>query len=106
MEARFPGAGRIRFVARLLPVRRGLALLFMSTLEAVVNDLARLPAPQLEEVARFVRARLPEAVLDARREHRLAALAATAGCLQEPGGEDFEKAVLAEAARVHPADWP
>ena len=54
----------------------------MSVLESIVKDLETLPAPKLAEVAHFV-----SRPNSRRREERLAALKATAGCLSgEEGG--------------------
>ena len=57
----------------------------MSVLESIVRDLEALPAPKLVEVARYVSRLNPR-----RREERLAAIKATAGCLSEEEGLAFE----------------
>jgi hypothetical protein len=67
----------------------------VSVIESIVRDLHELPTPQLVEVARYVHALNPKS-----RERRHAALLATAGCLAGEAGEDFERAVRAEADRI------
>ena len=72
----------------------------MSVLESIVKDLESLPAPKLVEVAHYVSNLNPK-----RREERLAALNATAGCLPGAEGEAFEKAVCEEGGRIDLDDW-
>lgn len=72
----------------------------MSVLESIVKDLETLPAPKLVEVARYVSRLNPR-----RREERLAALKATAGCLSGEEGAAFERAVREEGGRIDPDDW-
>lgn len=72
----------------------------MSVLESIVKDLETLPAPKLVEVAHYVSRLNPR-----RREERLTALRATAGCLSEEEGEAFEKAVREEGGRIDLNDW-
>jgi hypothetical protein len=72
----------------------------MSVLESIVKDLEALPAPKLVEVALYVSRLNP-----GRREERLAALKATAGCLAGAEGAAFEKAVREEGDRMDPDDW-
>lgn len=72
----------------------------MTVLESIVKDLETLPAPKLVEVAHYVSGLNPR-----RREERLAALKATAGCLAGEEGAMFERAVRAEADRIDADDW-
>lgn len=72
----------------------------MSVLESIVKDLETLPAPKLVEVAHYV-----SRLNSRRREERLTALRATAGCLSEEEGEAFEKAVREEGGRIDRNDW-
>ena len=72
----------------------------VSVLESIVKDLEALPAPKLVEVAHYVSRLNPK-----RREERLAALKATAGCLVGEDGEAFEKAVREEGDRIDLDDW-
>ena len=72
----------------------------MSVLESIVKDLEALSAPKLVEVAHYVSRLNPR-----RREERLAALKATAGCLSGEEGVAFEKAVREEGGRIDPDDW-
>ncbi len=67
----------------------------MSVIESIVRDLHDLPTPKLVEVARYVHGLNPKS-----HERRRAALLATAGCLAGEEGEDFERAVRAEADRI------
>lgn len=67
----------------------------MTVIESIVRDLRELPTPRLVEVASFVHRLNPVS-----EERRRAALEATAGCLTGEDGEDFERAVRAEADRV------
>lgn len=69
-------------------------------LESIVKDLEALPAPKLVEVARYVSRLNPR-----RREERLEAIKATAGCLSGEEGDAFEKAVREEGNRIDPDDW-
>lgn len=67
----------------------------MSVLESIVKDLESRPAPKLVEVARYVSRLNPR-----RREERLSALKATAGCLTAGEGAAFEKDVREEGDRM------
>ena len=67
----------------------------MSVLESIVKDLESLPAPKLVEVAHYVSGLNPK-----RKEERLAAIRATAGCLSGDAGENFERLVSEEADRI------
>jgi hypothetical protein len=67
----------------------------VSVLESIVKDLESLPAPKLVEVAHYVSGLNPK-----RKEERLAAIRATAGCLSGDAGEDFERLVREEADRI------
>jgi hypothetical protein len=67
----------------------------MSVIESIVRDLHELPATKLVAVARYVHGLNPKS-----SERRRAALLATAGCLAGEDGEDFERAVVAEANRI------
>jgi hypothetical protein len=67
----------------------------MSVIESIVRDLRDLPPPKLMEVARYVHGLNPKG-----HERRRAALLATAGCMTGAEGEDFERAVKAEADRI------
>ena len=58
----------------------------MSVLESIVKDLETLPAPRLVEVAHYVSGLNPK-----RREERLAAIRATAGCMSGEEGAAFER---------------
>ncbi len=71
----------------------------MSVLESIVKDLEALPAPKLVEVAHYVSGLNPK-----RKEERLAALNATAGCMTEADGATFERLVREEADRIVPDD--
>lgn len=73
---------------------------FMTVLESIVKDLETLPAPKLVEVAHFVSNLNPR-----RREERLAALKATAGCMSPEEGEAFEKTIREESDRIDADDW-
>lgn len=67
----------------------------MTVLDSILRDLRELPPPKLAEVARFVHQLNPKS-----RERRLEALRATAGCLNDEEGEEFERAVMEEAERI------
>jgi hypothetical protein len=67
----------------------------VSVLESIVKDLETLPAPRLVEVAHYVSGFNPK-----RREERLAAIEATAGCMSGDDGAAFEQLVREEADRV------
>jgi hypothetical protein len=67
----------------------------MSVLESIVKDLENLPTSQLVEVAHYVSGLNPK-----RREERLAAIHATAGCMSEKEGAAFERLVREEADRT------
>jgi len=67
----------------------------MSVIESIIRDLRELPPPKLMEVARYVHGLNPKG-----HERRRAALLATAGCMTGEEGEDFERAVKAEADRI------
>jgi hypothetical protein len=72
----------------------------MSVIEAIVKDLYELPAAKLVEMARYVHGLNPRS-----HERRRTALAATAGCLTGEEGEDFERAVRADADRIDGHSW-
>ena len=72
----------------------------MTVIESIVKDLETLPASKLVEVANYVSRFNPK-----RRDERMAALKATAGCLAGEEGEAFEKAVREEADRIDPYAW-
>jgi hypothetical protein len=72
----------------------------MTVLESIVRDLRQLPPPKLVEVARYVHGLNPKG-----RERRRAALLDTAGCMSGEVGEDFERAVKAEADRIDGDSW-
>lgn len=72
----------------------------MSVIESIVRDLHELPTPKLVEVARYVHGLNPKS-----QERRHAALQATAGCMAGEEGEDFERAVRAEADRIDGDSW-
>jgi hypothetical protein len=72
----------------------------MSVIESIVRDLHELPTPKLVEVARYVHGLNPKS-----QERRRAALAATAGCMVGEEGEDFERAVKADADRIDGHSW-
>jgi len=72
----------------------------MSVIESIVRDLHELPTPKLVEVARYVHGLNPRS-----QERRRAALAATAGCMAGEEGEDFERAVKADADRIDGHSW-
>jgi hypothetical protein len=67
----------------------------MSVIDSIVRDLRELPAPKLVEVARYV-----HGLNSKGHERRRAALLATGGCLAGEEGEDFARAVKAEADRI------
>ncbi|MDX2227426.1 MAG: hypothetical protein SFY92_10105 [Verrucomicrobiae bacterium] len=67
----------------------------MTVIESIVRDLHELPPPKLVEVARYVHSLNPK-----NHERRRAALFATAGCMNDDTGKDFERAVKAEADRI------
>jgi hypothetical protein len=71
----------------------------VSVLESIVKDLETLPAPRLVEVAHYVSGLNPK-----RREARLAAIEATAGCMSGEEGVAFERLVREEADRVDADD--
>ena len=72
----------------------------MTVIESILKDLETLPASKLVEVASYVSRFNPK-----RRDERLTALKATAGCLTEDEGEAFENAVREEADRIDHDDW-
>jgi hypothetical protein len=72
----------------------------MSVIESILKDLQDLPTPKLVEVARYVHSLNPKS-----HERRRAALQATAGCMAGDEGEDFERAVRAEADRIDGDSW-
>jgi hypothetical protein len=67
----------------------------VSVLESIVKDLESLPATRLVEVARYVSGLNPK-----RREERLRAIQATAGCMDDEAGANFERTVREEAERL------
>ena len=67
----------------------------MSVLESIVKDLEGLPPAKLVEIAHYVSGLNPK-----RREGRLAAIRATAGCMSGAEGEAFERVVREESDRV------
>jgi hypothetical protein len=72
----------------------------VSVIESILKDLQGLPTQKLVEVARFVHGLNPKS-----QERRHAALQATAGCMAGEEGEDFERAVRAEADRIDGDSW-
>ena len=72
----------------------------MSVIDSIVRDLHELPTPKLVEVARYVHGLNPKS-----QKRRRAALEATAGCMAGEEGEDFERAVRAEADRIDGDSW-
>jgi hypothetical protein len=66
----------------------------MTVIESILRDLNELPNPTLVDVAFYVHSLNPKS-----KERRLAALHATAGCLDAEEGECFAQAVKAEADR-------
>lgn len=72
----------------------------MTVIESIVQDLRELPPPKLVKVARYVHGLNPKS-----KERRRAALLATAGCMAGEEGEDFERAVKAEADRIDGDSW-
>ena len=72
----------------------------MTVIESIMRDLRELPPPKLVEVARYIHGLTPRS-----RERRRAALMATAGCMAGEDGEDFERAVKAEADRIDGDAW-
>ncbi len=72
----------------------------MSVIESIVRDLHELPTPKLVDVARYVHSLNPKS-----QERRRAAFLATAGCMAGEEGEDFERAVRAEADRIDGDSW-
>jgi hypothetical protein len=72
----------------------------MTVIDSIVRDLRELPPPKLVEVARYVHGLNPRS-----HERRRAALLATAGCMTGEDGEDFERAVKAEADRTDGESW-
>ncbi|MCS7062884.1 MAG: hypothetical protein NZM04_02360 [Methylacidiphilales bacterium] len=71
----------------------------MTVIESIVRDLRELQPPKLVEVASYVHGLNPKS-----HERRRGALLATAGCMTGEDGEEFERAVKAEAERIN-ADW-
>ena len=67
----------------------------MTVIESIIKNLETLPASKLVEVAHFISGLNPN-----RRNERIAALKATAGCMAGEEGEAFEKAVREEADRI------
>jgi hypothetical protein len=72
----------------------------VSVIESILKDLQDLPTTKLVEVARYVHGLTPKS-----QERRRAALLATAGCMAGEEGEDFERAVRAEADRIDGDSW-
>lgn len=72
----------------------------MTVMESILKDLETLPASKLVEVARYVSRFNPN-----RRNERLAALHAVAGCMSGEEGAEFEKAVREDADRIDPDAW-
>ncbi len=72
----------------------------MTVMDSIVRDLHELPQGKLVQVAQYVHKLNPKS-----HERRLAALQATAGCMKGKEGEDFEKAVKAEADRLDEDSW-
>ena len=64
----------------------------MTTIDSIVRELRELPASKLADVARYVHGLNAE-----RQADRRAALGSTAGCMEGQEGEEFERAVQAEA---------
>lgn len=72
----------------------------MTLFDSIVRDLRNLPEPKLVEVARYLSRLHPRS-----HEQRRTALLATAGCMSGEDGEDFERAVKAEADRIDGDTW-
>jgi hypothetical protein len=72
----------------------------MTVIESILKDLETLPASKLVEVANYVGRFNPK-----RRDERMTALKATAGCLAGEEGDAFEKAVSEEADRIDADAW-
>ena len=62
----------------------------MVILESIIHDLRSLPASRLLDVANYINQLNPKRKT---QEERLAGLMATAGCMKDEEGEDFERAV-------------
>ena len=73
---------------------------YMTVIESIIKDLETLPASKLLKVANYISRFNPK-----RRNERMAALNATAGCLTGEEGEAFEKAVREEADRIDADAW-
>jgi hypothetical protein len=71
----------------------------VSVFESIVKDLELMPAPRLVQVAHFISSLNPK-----RRDERLAAIKATAGCMSGAEGAIFEQIVREEAGRVDADD--
>jgi hypothetical protein len=69
-------------------------------IESILKDLQDLPTSKLVEVAHYVRDLNPKS-----QERRVDALLATAGCMAGEEGENFERAVRAEADRIDGDNW-
>jgi hypothetical protein len=69
----------------------------LTILESIVRDLRELPAAKLVEVSHYIHTLHPS-VESANRQR--AALRATAGCMTDEEGEDFERAVRETADRI------
>ena len=72
----------------------------MTVIESIMRDLRELPPPKLVEVARYIHGLNPR-----HHERRRAVLLETAGCMKGKEGEDFERAVKAEADRIDGDSW-
>lgn len=72
----------------------------MSTLEAIVEDLRRLPAPKLVEAAALIH-RLTETS----REDHLTVLNETSGVWSGAEGEVIEKAIEEGCNKIDARDW-
>ncbi len=72
----------------------------MTLFDSIVRDLRNLPEPKLLEVAHYLNRLHPRS-----QEQRRTALVATAGCMSGAEGEDFERAVRAEADRIDGDTW-
>ncbi|MGO8674877.1 MAG: hypothetical protein ACLQVX_03270 [Limisphaerales bacterium] len=72
----------------------------MSTLEMTVEELKSLPAPKLEEAARYIH-RLKLASAAPSRE----ALEHSFGCLTFVEAEELEQAIAANCERIDASQW-
>jgi hypothetical protein len=69
----------------------------MSVIDSVINELKELPSSKLEEVVRYIHTLNTKGVV----EHSSPGLSKMFGSMKGEAGEEFERAIKAEADRIN-----